>query len=77
MDVMDATKLLRSGEPVVCIATRIAFHQEAEYRQRVRAARSARSAAPRISIEIVPDTAAAQKTADLASVVPATEESGE
>ncbi len=77
MDVMDATKLLRGGEPVVCIATRIAFHQEAEYRQRIRAARPARSAAPRISIEIVPDTAAAQETADLVPVVPATEESGE
>ena len=70
---MDAKDLLRGGEPVVCIATRIAFHQEAEYLARIRADRSPRSAVPRISIEIVPDTAAAQG----APAQAVTEESGE
>ena len=60
---MDAKDLLRGGEPVVCIATRIAYHQEAEYLARIRAARRPRSAAPRISIEIAPATAAALEAA--------------
>ena len=59
MDV-DVDKLLRGGEPVVCMATRIAFHQEQEYLSRIRTARSSGGAVPRINIEIVPNTAAAQ-----------------
>ena len=55
---MDAQKLLRGGKPVLCLAARNAFKQEADFLDR--AAGSSRGAVPRISIEIVPDTAAEQ-----------------
>ena len=54
---MDVQKLLRGGEPVISMATRQAFHQEQEYLNRIRAARSSGGAVPRISIEILPKTA--------------------
>ena len=57
---MDAQKLLRGGKPVVCLAARNAFKQEADHHRRIQPAGSSRGAVPRISIEIVPDTAAEQ-----------------
>ena len=59
---MDVQKLLRGGEPVVSMATRQAYHQEQEYLSRIRAARKSGGAVPRISIEILPDTADAPVT---------------
>ena len=59
---MDVQKLLRGGEPVICMASRIAFHQEQEYLSRIRAARKSGGAVPRISIEILPETADAPVT---------------
>ncbi len=54
---MDPRNLLRGGTPVVCLAFRRAFKQEADYLSRIQPAGSSRGAVPRISIEIVPDTA--------------------
>ena len=55
-----ARNLLHGGAPVVCLAFRSAFKQEADYLSRLQPAGSSRGGVPRISIEIVPDTAAEQ-----------------
>ena len=54
---MDARNLLQGGAPIVCLAFYQSFKQEADYLSRIESAGSSRGAVPRISIEIVPDTA--------------------
>ena len=49
--------LLRGGTPIVCIAHRSAFRQEADY---LAAMAGSGGPAPRISIKIVPDPSAEQ-----------------
>ena len=57
LETMAARDLLRGGTPVVCLAHRSAFQQEADHLLALSAGDAARPV-PRISIEIVPDTPA-------------------
>ena len=54
---MEAGDLLRGGTPVVCLAHRSAFQQEADHLQALSAGDASRPV-PRISIEIVPEALA-------------------
>ena len=72
---MDGRNLLRGGKPVICLASRNAYKQEADYLGRIEPAGSPPGAVPRISIEIVPDTEA--KRPDRAPAAGAKEERDE
>ena len=66
LETMAARDLLRGGTPVVCLAHRSAFQQEADHLLALSAGDAARPV-PRISIEIVPDTAAGEPAGTNAS----------
>ena len=57
LETMGVRDLLRDGTPVVCLAHRSAFQQEADHLPALTAGDAVRPV-PRISIEIVPDTLA-------------------
>ena len=59
-DRMKERDIVRGGTPIVCLASRIAFKQEADVLSALAAGRSGRPV-PRISIEIVPDPAAKEE----------------
>ena len=61
-----ARDLLRGGTPVVCLAHRSAFQQEADHLLALTAGDAARPV-PRISIEIIPDTPAREPEGTKAS----------
>ena len=54
---MKERKIVRGGRPIVCLASRVAFEQEADTLSALAADRSG-GPVPRISIKIVPDPAA-------------------
>ena len=56
-DRMKERDIVRGGAPIVCLASRIAFKQEADVLSALAAGRSG-GPVPRIRIEIVPDPAA-------------------
>ena len=63
---MKAGDLLRGGTPIVCLAHRSAFQQEADHLQALSAGDAARPV-PRISIEIVPEALAREPEGTTAS----------
>ena len=54
---MKERNIVRGGRPIVCLASRLAFQQEADILSALSADRSG-GPVPRISIEIVPDPVA-------------------
>lgn len=66
LETMEARDLLRGGTPVVCLAHRNAFQQEADHLLALSVGHAARPV-PRISIEIVPDTPAREPEGTKAS----------